>query len=517
MPHPQTQAAWPVSSANPRKPRAAAVAVERVGLLIIIAISAWLRFLHLGARSLWVDEGASFAIARMDWWNFLRLLWRREANMALYYLFLRGWLAFSRVAAPSEAYLRALSVIFGVAAVVAIYFVGRKLWGAASGVSAAFLLAIHAYHIRYSQEARGYSLAVFLVLLSVFFLLRLQDETSNRDSRIYSAVSALAVYAHFYSFLVLVAEWIAIRFDPPLRAAAGRAIRRTLLLLIPAAAFIVFTGSGPLAWTHCPSPHELHVFAIYMSGGGTDALIWTYLFFAILGFLIALLTAPRGNRIFKPLLVLLWLALPIAVALAISFFKPVFANRFFVICVPALCLLVAGTAAQGAGKLRWLALPVAMVAGYLSFGAVQHFEAYGLDTPAEDWRAATHTVLMDSHATDGIVFYNSQGRMPFTYYEEREVQRGEIPGSSIPVTIFPGHEPGEISFRDFMGKPDQQQLSSASARFGRIWLVMCHNTIGDSYDEETRTLRATLSSHYTARQEFDFPGIRIELYSSTQM
>jgi len=52
---------------------------EAVALAFIVTLGSGLRFWHLGARSLWVDEGATAVIARLDWWNFLRLLWRPEA------------------------------------------------------------------------------------------------------------------------------------------------------------------------------------------------------------------------------------------------------------------------------------------------------------------------------------------------------------------------------------------------------------------------------------------------------
>ena len=65
---------------------------EAAALAFIVTLGSGLRFWHLGARSLWVDEGATAVIARLDWWNFLRLLWRREANMSFYYLLMRGWI-----------------------------------------------------------------------------------------------------------------------------------------------------------------------------------------------------------------------------------------------------------------------------------------------------------------------------------------------------------------------------------------------------------------------------------------
>ena len=40
------------------------------------------------------DECFSVEVSRMDWHNFVRVLWWREANMSLYYSLLRIWLHF---------------------------------------------------------------------------------------------------------------------------------------------------------------------------------------------------------------------------------------------------------------------------------------------------------------------------------------------------------------------------------------------------------------------------------------
>ncbi|PYX95433.1 MAG: hypothetical protein DMG71_09320 [Acidobacteria bacterium] len=58
----------------------------------VVTLAAVLRSLFLTRKSFWFDEGVSVQIARLDWYNHVRILWRREGNMSLYYLLLRGWL-----------------------------------------------------------------------------------------------------------------------------------------------------------------------------------------------------------------------------------------------------------------------------------------------------------------------------------------------------------------------------------------------------------------------------------------
>jgi hypothetical protein len=83
-----------LSPASPLPEVEPAPSNSRQGALLaaITGAGATLRFLYISRKSFWLDEGVSVAIARLDWPNFLRILWRREANMALYYVLLRGWL-----------------------------------------------------------------------------------------------------------------------------------------------------------------------------------------------------------------------------------------------------------------------------------------------------------------------------------------------------------------------------------------------------------------------------------------
>src|SRR5262249_33952265 len=116
--------------------------IRQTLLASITLCSMLLRFHALGAKSIWLDEGISIAIARLPWSQLLRVLWQREANMTLYYLLLRCWMTLG----SSEGFIRALSVLFSVATVPLLYALGSRLFGRPAGLLAAWLLAINAYH-----------------------------------------------------------------------------------------------------------------------------------------------------------------------------------------------------------------------------------------------------------------------------------------------------------------------------------------------------------------------------------
>jgi hypothetical protein len=72
----------------------------------------------------------------------------------------------------SEIALRLPAFLFGILSIAALAGMLKELGLARAGVIAAFLLAIHPWHIRYASEARGYALVLCLLPLLATFWLR---------------------------------------------------------------------------------------------------------------------------------------------------------------------------------------------------------------------------------------------------------------------------------------------------------------------------------------------------------
>ena len=235
--------------------------LSRVGVWLALAaatgLGAVLQLHAITAKSFWLDEGSSITMARLDWFNFVRILWRREMNMVLYYLLLRGWLHLG----DSVAWIRGLSVVFAVVAIPAIFLLGRKMLGTRFGLVSALLLSVNAFQVRYAQEARTYSLLVLLLIIANYFFISAIDSGRRRDWNWYIVASSLAIYAHFFAVLVVVAHWVALRVmvqtgvidaSTEIRAQFRRAARLVALWTAPIWIFIATTGAGPIAWIPRP-------------------------------------------------------------------------------------------------------------------------------------------------------------------------------------------------------------------------------------------------------------------------
>ena len=160
-------------------------------LLALLTIAgAWLRLSHLGSKSLWLDEGATVALARASWQHFAWVWWHGEANLqTIYFLLMRGWIHLGL----SEAWLRLPSALFGIASIPLIFVVGRRFMATAPALAAAALLTFSPTHVHYSQEARSYTLTILLVLLSTYVFVQAVDGGRRRDWGLWTLFGILGV------------------------------------------------------------------------------------------------------------------------------------------------------------------------------------------------------------------------------------------------------------------------------------------------------------------------------------
>ena len=476
-------------------------------LTAITVVGALLQLHAITAKSLWLDEGSSITMARLDWFNLLRILWRREMNMVLYYLLLRGWLHFG----DSVAFIRGLSVVFGVAAIPAIFLLGRKMQGTSFGLISALLLSVNAFQVRYAQEVRSYSLLVLLVILSTYCLVTAVESGRRRDWNWYIAASALAIYAHFFAVLVVVAHWVAVRgmnrIDGTTRTEQTRiqfrrAARLVALWSLPIWLFIATTGAGPIAWI--PRPHLGEVIGLLkkLSGNAETTLLLLYSACVVIGLVMGWFAIARRKPGASSYVVLAsWLVVPLAIVLLVSIARPVFAPRYLIISMPAWILLAA--AGINALRPRLLGAVVAAAIVWLAIVGVRSYYTIDFDIGRNDVRSATAFILEHSQAGDGIVFYTVSTRFPYDYYAAHTIVQ------SKPDILWPGTT-SKVGWHDFMGVPAAARVPEYSAGRDRIWVV---TTPMPPNDPKFAAFQAALNQQYKLADTQDFPFVRVMLFA----
>ena len=362
-----------------------------------MGLALFLRLVHLGHLSFWSDEILSITRSQAGW-SF-------QLHMLTYESILRLWMGLGE----SEAVVRMLSVLFGVAAVPAMYALGARLFGVRAGIIASLLLAVNAFHIQYSQEARGYSLLVLLVILSTLLFVRGVESRSPRVWAGYVLLSVLAVYSHGFGIFVLGAHAGSVPF---LR-------RREVPWAHLAVSWAVIAGSLTPFWLSTGSG---------LIGGSVDTggLSWIPATSAkqlssVLTTLVVAATTWYSSRAswatWKYVLPLSGLFVPIFLALLISTVRPIVIPRYFIVCLPALILVASSVIAH-----PWLLInrisavaPVTIAAALVATSALATMSFYN-DFQKEDWRGVANHVASRWQTGDGMLFYVPWMQPKFDFY-----------------------------------------------------------------------------------------------------
>ncbi|HEU5335876.1 MAG TPA: glycosyltransferase family 39 protein, partial [Terriglobales bacterium] len=235
-----------------------------------MAAAAALRSINLGSKSIWLDEAYRIYLARMPWHDFLQAVRHPfGANSVAYHLLLRYWLFLG----SSEAAIRSLSIVFGVAIVLAIYKLGKELFDWQTGLIAAALAASNALLIRYSQEICAYTPATLLAVICSLYLWRAVKHNRRGDWIRYVIAATLMLYCHVLSIFVVAAQAGAAVFTRRRKLPLGNVISLAMIgaAFVPLAWCIAFGLPRPHAWTAAPGIRDLLHFVTAL--GGPDGLL----------------------------------------------------------------------------------------------------------------------------------------------------------------------------------------------------------------------------------------------------
>ncbi len=409
-------------------------------LLLIFFAGLVLRIYDLGTESVWYDEAVSIMVSKLGImeqikWNIAA----NESNPPFYYLLLHFWVPYF---GDSEFISRLPSAVLGSLSILAIYAVGKLLFNKKAGLVAALILATSVFHIRYSQEARGYTLMVFLSLVSFYSLVKLTSGRGRAYSIAYIVSSVFLMYTHYYGSLIIIVQNVFCLTLFLKNRKAGelgfwRWVKLQLilgLLFLPGfllwAKVTLFVQKG--FWVTEPEPGWiLGFFTIY---GGSQYLL---ILFAVFSFLSVIsfrklkdsgkvkelfnhlydypdnLGITSGNIVY---LLLLWLLIPVMVPYIISIIStPVLIFRY-TICASLAFYLLASKGISNTNN-KWLILFISAVITVLSLVNV---EKYYARVGKHQWREVMRDIETNAGYGDVIVVYPHYEKEPAFYYSERK-------------------------------------------------------------------------------------------------
>src|SRR5512136_2431001 len=142
---------------------------ELIVLILCLMIGFALRFYTFDQKSLWLDEVHTFNDSRDDLRGQIRFYKENPTSLQspLFFALTHLFYPFQK----PERDLRIIPLIFGILSIPMIYFLS-KLFCPGIALPCTLSLTFMTYHIYLSQDARPYSLLLFLGMVSLYLFLK---------------------------------------------------------------------------------------------------------------------------------------------------------------------------------------------------------------------------------------------------------------------------------------------------------------------------------------------------------
>ncbi|MHB8842485.1 MAG: glycosyltransferase family 39 protein [Candidatus Aquicultor sp.] len=450
-----------------------------------------------------------------------------DFNPPLHFIILHFWM---KVFGSSESSIRFVSLIFGVAALFMMYQLGKYLFNKEIGIVSALLLALSRPNIYYSQEARGYSLMLFLTLVSFYFFLQLRNKKNATAPVCYLVSSILLLYTHMFGMLIIITQTIYLVFGALLRdVQRDPHSRRWLIRTWPLYQLVLFIGytpwimvyihklaearalaQQPLGWT-LMQPSSAMIPAISTKLAGSSWLLVAMILCLALATLSTALNkrnlSQRSDMLTgrfisnglegvdsdndKMLLLLIWIIAPTLLALIISVsFVPIIHYKYLLGLTPALYMLVA----IGIRSVKPLAAKAAIVTTIIAFSFFNLWNYYNMPSKP-DWRSVVASIEKRAAPGDFVIVSPAPNiQNGFSYYLRR---------NDLALAGFP--EQGMLS--EAHGINELQPMLEDRQGFW-VAILIAHGENG--LIDNAKALTQLLKTYYHIADRTSFDGI--ELY-----
>jgi mannosyltransferase len=453
-----------------------------VVLGLILMLAAALYFYRLDYRGLWIDELISIGDA-----NDLGLTNHFNRGRLLYYVLLRGWMTISR----SDAWLRSLAALFGLASILLIHWLGRSLWNKQVGLIAAFLLTISPVFINHAQEVRFYTMSVCFGIAGTIALSSIFKTKTAKARWGWIILRFLAILSTPLNASLLIADWVLIltvfRKQRSLIFKLAQSFVCLCLLCIPVAISLYVDSSG-----HKPNPpvpsiaaaiRELRFLTAFPfpPQPPIETLFFQGFIFMLMGMIgVALITKPRSQSLSW---IAVWLFIPAALFFLFSHLvDSIWITRYLLLICPYLLILLA----VGFYKLwhhwRFVAIAVALI--YLianGYGLEQYYtRTHRYIGATVDYRSIVQPIVAQQQPGDIIVWsiHHNRPSLPLDHYYSGDAPiyfKELAPSGTAPKT------------------EQDQWLQSLPTVRSRLWLVC-------KLDDDPQALMTALNSQFQIQQ-----------------
>lgn len=376
----------------------------------ILILAAVLR-LGCSNRTLWYDEAVSYWEASQS-----PLIQTEKSFSPLPSLIIRPL-----VGHWDEPWMLRLPFIFlGVTSVLIFSLAAAKLFGGGADLKIAMLLAISPFHVFYSTEIRMYAISLFGCALNFLFFLRILNHGGKKNWLFYSIGGAIAVFAHPFTALQLIAQGIYLLTGKKHRPLFVTWFWNQIAIFLLYLPLLIYglKYHGAAGWVTSRPLIALAgtFYSLLMGMTFLRDPLWlflTVLSASLFGFLFVKgILADKDNRYLITGLFLFPLAIAILISCFMSFYSDQ-STRFLTFIQPFLVLLLIG----GIEAIRGIKIRNCFFIGVIAVFLMALFPAYALweQVGFGDFKKAAEIIRLEARQDDRILSKGLSGQ-PIAYY-----------------------------------------------------------------------------------------------------
>jgi mannosyltransferase len=480
--------------------RLPAIPRKSIPFIAVILTGIALRIYCLPCESFWLDEGFTLS------WASHGILYAVGSSIGdvqapLYFVIMNLWVM---ALGNSETALRLPSLLAGIASIPLFYVLADRLTGRKAGIIATVIFSLSTFQIYFSQEARPYSLFLFLSLASMYFFFSLGNK-ERKTRLLYIVSTVLMVYTHDYAVFMVLAQNVMVLLSG--KRGGGLmdwiSLQTTIFLLsfpwLAAMAFQVLRSSSAgsvISWIPVPTLSMFMetffnysgYYYLYPWGYGTEYFATLSTVSLFLSVTVILLAAKPFLAIGRKRLgfrlpengdkLLIWLTVPIFIPLLISLvFFPIYWPRFTIAASPAFYML----AAMGINSVSRKHVKTLVISAIIVLMLVNNVR-YHYEINKEQWREAADMIDSESSGGDLILFYKGFATSgPMSHYLVKDYD-------IVPIDEYsPGSLAGELAGHD------------------SVWLVLSEHLY--IYDATGKAIISDLEENFDQTASEGFVGI----------
>jgi hypothetical protein len=354
-----------------------------------------------------------------------------DVHPPFYYMLSYCW---TRIFGESIYAIRSLPIVMGLFTILFLFLTIRLIFNDRIAVLSAWLLALSPTHVLYSQLARHYSLLIFLVVLSFFFLYKYIIYSKKKYLIGYFASIYFSILTQYYAVFFIIPQLIIIISYETKKRGLSRWLVGFFIVTVlyiawlPALYIQIFlrdatAHTGLMSFSLNTLLKQFYYVGICPSVSQEFVSATVFQFLRILNFVVIFtmfILGIYGRDHFQYAAhIFLWALLPISILSVLCIFKPLYSLKGLSPLIPAFTTAFAIGLGRICKKRLTFAVSVFLISLVMIFTQAK-FPVYPGIQPTEDTRGAIAKLSKLINPSDCVVVQPGFYRDGLWYYLKRD-------------------------------------------------------------------------------------------------